>query len=940
MIFSPTPGTASQRNPIAELYHAIMARDETKVLEILSEKRPRQLEWGDLIQEHERGRQVDPHLLINTVVSSTNIMREILEKMNVGFVEEEDIQLAALKGEHFEALELLIKKSNVISGNVLIEATKKGNLDILNLILPRVYKSSMARWGLDALGEANKARHQSIADRLMTIPAIKILADFSQVPTEDQPEFLSCHSSEINEDIQEGLLAYSINNDKLETFKHLLTFIEDFASHSYIPYNSFSKRFKLLGSSIDSGAIEIVKHLADLLDSMEISFKDRALRQAALVNQKAIYQWLCTTWQKDYINEFESELLARDLSKDLHDFSSHIFLPREELAYPKTGKYENYKNPLYSSQWYKFMVHNNDKYIHYVPNEGIKGRALTLQVKHESIPIGYTIYVPKGQIRSVIINVYGGHTTNTPGNKGHHPGVDLNPLDGVLLGNSVVVIHTNLYDLIKLDVYQSKMSLSLFNKILASIHCLHEILLNNPEELHPSLEILKSVPPDLYSLYGASFGGMIVSRYLQEYGGIRAISHNGALSAKMREKSDLTWLLGERPLYSDWLDPIRYIHKIKDPILVLQNLDDHIVNAKRAFHFSKSLIKSGLSNYHRLHITPRGNPKDDGNYKGHFLTTYPDDFERYCDAILQFMEKPRSSLPKLNEWRSFSGNIKANTYYREATPEKRFLAYVFRSKETCSDFGLWEEKYKSKYLGYLFANMLIKNPRIRHAELKRLVDNLLLTDYVITNAFRGQAGAMLDYFNEGTQRIPFPDGQGYSVITIDARKILNDSFINMPKVIEALRNAITSIDDDTPLHFARFLLENLYVNNPHLVSEFSAKVDAARTPAYRRYKARTIDMKQKMDSSLQADRRLILTLWQQTAREALKLERQKAPALPSTPVASSSSGASCSYSQACSSSAASSSGAMPASFRAPLERRCKRDRHAREESERIKRSRN
>jgi hypothetical protein len=94
------------------------------------------------------------------------------------------------------------------------------------------------------------------------------------------------------------------------------------------------------------------------------------------------------------------------------------------------------------------------------------------------------------------------------------------------------------------------------------------------------------------------------------------------------------------------------IEKIKDPVLVLQNLDDNRVPADIAFNWYDKALASGKEKLVRLHLTKVGNAlkPDEPSLKGHFSPRGDDAFEHYMQTILGFMLHGVESIPATSEW--------------------------------------------------------------------------------------------------------------------------------------------------------------------------------------------------------------------------------------------------------------------------------------------------
>lgn len=580
---------------------------------------------------------------------------------------------------------------------------------------------------------------------------------------------------------------------------------------------------------------------------------------------KDIYQILKAHYKVQLVKIFNEQLASFNVTDNVTHFSKLIFLPRQNAM--------SFKDP-WAAGISTATVYNND---HYPTSQASsfyakKGRALSLQIKHQSSPIGYTIQLPTSAVKAVIIDVYGGDSKKSiedfreKSKEFVDKAFELEPrLDNRLREEGIAVVYTNLCDLLELNVSQSQMPESLFRKIHRSIHCLYEILQDCPESLHPELASLKGLP---FFLRGASFGGLMSVRYAQlatqyphqfrRFQGY--LSFNGALSAEMLYNSDLLYLYEEnrykrRDYRADFLNPYNHVAFIEDPILITHCLDDNNVNVKVAFDFAQKAQALGKSHLVRLQLVQNGNtmlknyPFGSESAKGH-LAVDRFQFKTYSDAVLQFLRQPIATLPEVSSWREFYGNIKANEYYRQATPEERLSAHIIKRRNAqqtteliseIQDDETWHTHYIPLYLAYHYAHHLCSS----HAELAaqtQLFNEHYLTDEVIINAFHEKAPELLAYFFEA-----------HDIADLIFYDINIDEFIRLPLIIHAIRETLQQINHNFHDDSARFLLEQLYVHNPHLLPP-SFGVASCSTDAVR---GQLINM-------LQKNRGHILSLWKKT----------------------------------------------------------------------------
>jgi len=259
--------------------------------------------------------------------------------------------------------------------------------------------------------------------------------------------------------------------------------------------------------------------------------------------------------------------------------------------------------------------------------------------------VGYNVCLPNGEIKAVCVEVYGGFGTLKeayfPGHIGYR--------ESYLLSKGIACISLNLPDLLRLNVFQDKMSKELHSSLQACIYAFFTILKDRPEQLHAELARLKHIP--LY-LYGASFGGRTVFYYSQLHPNTfdGYISHDGQFSYGQPHLS----AVNEQRVAK--ISP-------RDSFLLLQNFDDQCVNSSQTpYMFEKLKSRSAPVT---LLISDRGNPvprkkqlqrcpgdfeelRDHPIYKGHFM---PQQRHLYVRTIHDFIVHGVSAEHALSEWR-------------------------------------------------------------------------------------------------------------------------------------------------------------------------------------------------------------------------------------------------------------------------------------------------
>jgi hypothetical protein len=265
------------------------------------------------------------------------------------------------------------------------------------------------------------------------------------------------------------------------------------------------------------------------------------------------------------------------------------------------------------------IISKNHDYIPYEDfyEELIEGEPIILDNNNS---IGYNINLPKGDVKGILVEVYGGGSNVVkPRN--------LDEITKFLLSKNTAVITLNLVDLLKLKVHQLVMPEDLHEEVHASINAFYQIIHNKPETLHPSLECLKNKK---IFLYGTSFGGMNTERHAEKYPNTfnGYISLNGALSIEMIEKSDIESNRNytKEKIAGKYLCPQNI--KLNDDArhLIIHNLNDSNVNPMVSIDYYANAKKAD-KNLEVLFNSAGDNSKIDIVYTGHFLSKNKTDFD-------------------------------------------------------------------------------------------------------------------------------------------------------------------------------------------------------------------------------------------------------------------------------------------------------------------------
>lgn len=545
------------------------------------------------------------------------------------------------------------------------------------------------------------------------------------------------------------------------------------------------------------------------------------------------------------------------LSKEvLGFFISEIAFERFGREMPDLFFSNDLQEELFEEKFSERMVivYNNEGYFDQEPKASaltkfIKGAALSFEKEGSSVPIGYNVFLPNdNQLPSqVMVVIYGGKRKSLQGENIFQPDTYPDKLERYLLNRGTAIITLNLPDLLKLETEQALMPEQLYNEIHACInHCFHT--LSHPEHLHPLLEILKDKP---IFLFGKSFGGTMAIRHAQMYPNTFAgyISHDGDLHAKISSQSDRI----KRAPLSPWLDAsdADAIAKIQDPILLMQNRDDHNVNAKITLSFYKKLSEMQKTELARICITPSGSPMRSKGLKllkGHFYPEKFSQFKRYGKTVELFLTKGPSSLDSISLWRGFSENHLAMRFYPLASMQQRLMG------DAMERYRQNKEPLNPELFYVYWYNQELRDSQKLQVELQRLKKLNLPTDEMIANTLNTQANVFLQFVKEYYQ-ISFSEQD---------ETIARNAFLQNTAGFEEM---IFSCKYDPAV---RFLLFNLYKTEPTvlegLYSEFkkNSEVQSQFLSAQRRWKQ--IQNK---------ERKLITHVWQQTVKNVLKQKNSR-----------------------------------------------------------------
>ena len=288
------------------------------------------------------------------------------------------------------------------------------------------------------------------------------------------------------------------------------------------------------------------------------------------------------------------------------------------------------------------VIYNNDGYSKIKHKEFIKGKA----IKDNLNPIGYVIFMPKIEIKNIVVNIYGGRQKIDINTSLIKPVNHLTNDEKLLLNNGTVLIKLNLPDLLKNETHQKHLEESLFIVIHNAIDYFCATLKQNPAIIHKKLETLKDKP---IFLMGLSFGGMMSVYHAINYPGTFAgyISHAGSLYGQ--NGYDDKFLKS----YLKIADKNK-IKKIQEPVFIHHSLDDNRVNVKASLEFYRLAKLAKKEHLIKLFIDDHGSSVDEkkeADLHGHF---FPENYylQLFSEQFIDFINSNGKNIdPDLNEWR-------------------------------------------------------------------------------------------------------------------------------------------------------------------------------------------------------------------------------------------------------------------------------------------------
>lgn len=285
----------------------------------------------------------------------------------------------------------------------------------------------------------------------------------------------------------------------------------------------------------------------------------------------------------------------------------------------------------------------------------------------EDIPIGYNVFLPKGEIKAIVVEVYGGDLAANRIRRLKKPETTFKYfLDPYLLSQGIAYVTLDLLDLIKLQTNQRRMSVNLHEKLHGSINRFYEALRGkDPDKIFEGI-----LPSNLkVFLFGGSFGGRTAIKHAELYPDTfdGYISHDGAIGGQ---------------LLSNYLECNNEddMKRIAQRILLLHNYDDNRVSLSETLEFYEKAINIGKKNLITLYVSARGNPIVAGaeTLKGHLEPDEAHFTEPYADQFVKFILGNSTPHETLSEWRAHQYKLYLDKNFQHANPRDKIVSDLYR----------------------------------------------------------------------------------------------------------------------------------------------------------------------------------------------------------------------------------------------------------------------
>lgn len=463
------------------------------------------------------------------------------------------------------------------------------------------------------------------------------------------------------------------------------------------------------------------------------------------------------------------------------------FLPFIKSDFTSSYHKDNLKSLIYNNDGFE----DDTKYPKHVKIK--KGSALN----DGKNPVGYVIFVPQGEIKNIIVDVYGGWQTSDLAKRLHRPLLPDDMLKEFLINNTAIV-QLNLLDLLKNNQPQKQLSEILLKEMHSSIHYMHQLLREKSDTIHEDISAPKDTP---IFLMGSSFGGFMslyhATQYPRTFSGY--ISHAGGLHGE-----------GYDPAVSPHINIAQpnHIEKIVDPIFLHHALDDNRVGARASLNFYRLAAEAQKENLVKLYISPHGNAFGVGSepdLHGHF-TPEGHYKKRYFEQLMDFINTKGTSIqPTLNLWR----------YKKYDTLIKRFNGLGYKVHNSPRDI---DEVFLSKALQRY--DSLFTTSENRH-----LITKMLQGDKGAENKLWEQFFAPLVWSIKETES---DDPAHYVQLRIMLQKIIRQTdILNIieQRIIDDIDNALTAVINDSKINnnksdeIKTFLIKRVKEDFKHWLSD-------------------------------------------------------------------------------------------------------------------------
>lgn len=451
-------------------------------------------------------------------------------------------------------------------------------------------------------------------------------------------------------------------------------------------------------------------------------------------------------------------------------------------------------------------------------------------------PVGYVLYLPPGEIKAIMVHVYGGFGPKDRKENLFKPSEFISDLERYYLSQGIAIVKLSLVDFLENDAGFNYMSRDIHARLHASIHQFFMSLKSDSRAQIFHANLPDNIP---IFLYGASFGGRTAVRHAELYPETfdGYISHDGWLSLEMGAKSDNPKIKerGTSPAKS-WLDPLgnntaglSRVTSIQRPILLLHNFNDNNVKINVSLAFYKAMVDAHKGDSIALLISRLGNlTATDAHNIGHFEPER-EDFSLYAKTIADFMltepmKQKEGAYETMSAWAAHQYELYANKYFRAASYEDQMVSELYR---------LFKNRYRTGTPAKQTIHKAVTTPPSIQQEKRQNNDDLetfwqtsgqwtILVTFYCQDASRIKINKEIEYLKTQT----LTDEMVANALRRQAPKIFAfqqvpladvEAFANS-KIVQALFRRYL-FDDATSLDVKRSLLEDIFLANPALIQE-------------------------------------------------------------------------------------------------------------------------